>query len=203
MMGHIVCSLGRFRSFTADSNSQQAERGPPRQRMSPHFIRTRETGQEKGAGRPELLKSFGKPEGFTNPRYNLGFMYFDGYLVIDHKNQPLRPFQCIPLTLSSKIEGWRAEAIRRADPRIRNMNLMARMPVKVEPSAHGIPIREPLVKETPWRADKVGSVRMPGQRGHQKGLRLLLGSSAPALQGQQPCTTTGPDDSGEVEISRA
>lgn len=74
-------------------------------------------------------------------------MYFDGFLVIDHKNQPLRAFQGIPLTLSSKIEGWRAEAIRRADPRIRNMDLMARMPVKVEPSANGRPTRKPMVLE--------------------------------------------------------
>lgn len=74
-------------------------------------------------------------------------MYFDGFLVIDHTGQPLRPYQGIPLTLSSKIEGWRAEAIRRADPRIRNIDLLARMPVKVEPSANGIPKRTPLVKE--------------------------------------------------------
>lgn len=73
-------------------------------------------------------------------------MYFDGYLVIDHEGQPLKPFRCIPFTLSSKIEGWRAEAIRRSDPRIRNMDLIARMPVKVEPSANGIPSRKPVVK---------------------------------------------------------
>lgn len=73
-------------------------------------------------------------------------MYFDGFLVIDHEGQPLKPFLGIPLTLSSKLEGWRAEAIRRSDPRIRNMDLAARMPVKVEPSANGEPTREPSVK---------------------------------------------------------
>ncbi|MCJ1423418.1 hypothetical protein MMC29_001301 [Sticta canariensis] len=102
--------------------------------------------QEKGADRPELLKSFVKPQNFTNPDYNVGFMYFDGFLVIDHEGQPLKPFLSIPLTLSSKLEGWRAEAIRRSDPRIRNMDLAARMPVKVEPSANGEPTREPSVK---------------------------------------------------------
>lgn len=93
-----------------------------------------------------MLRNFEKPRGFTNPEYDLGFMYYDGFLVIDHESQPLRPFRDIPLTLSSKLEGWRAEAIRRSDPRIRNMDLIARMPVKVEPSANGIATREPLVK---------------------------------------------------------
>lgn len=102
--------------------------------------------QEKGADRPDVLKDFAKPENFANPRYNCGFMYFDGFLVIDHDGQTLRPFRSIPLTLSSKFEGWRAEAIRRSDPRVRNMDLMARMPVKVEASANGIPTRKPLVK---------------------------------------------------------
>lgn len=102
--------------------------------------------QEKGENRPNVLKRFAKPENFANPEYNVGFMYFDGLLVIDHESQPLRAFQGIPLTLSSKLEGWRAEAIRRLDPRIRNMDLIGRMPVKVEASANGIPTREPLVK---------------------------------------------------------
>lgn len=73
-------------------------------------------------------------------------MYFDGFLVIDHKGQPLKPFRGIPLTLSSKLEGWRAEAIRRSDSRIRNMDLVVRMPVKVQPSANGIPTREAVVE---------------------------------------------------------
>lgn len=100
----------------------------------------------KGVGRPDVLKSFAKPQGFTNPEYNLGFMYFDGLLVIDHEGQPLQPFRGIPLTLSSKLEGWRAEAIRRSDPRIRHMDLLVRMPVKVEPAANGILTRQALVK---------------------------------------------------------
>lgn len=102
--------------------------------------------QEKGAGCPNVLRYFEKPQAFTNPEYDLGFMYYDGFRVIDHESQPLRPFRGIPLTLSSKLEGWRAEAIRRSDPRIRNMDLIARMPVKVEPSANGMATREPLVK---------------------------------------------------------
>lgn len=102
--------------------------------------------QEKGAGRPEVLKSFARPQNFTDPEYDLGFMYFDGFLVIDHKGQPLKPFRGIPLTLSSKLEGWRAEAIRRSDPRIRNTDLIVRMPVKVQPSANGIPTREAVVE---------------------------------------------------------
>lgn len=81
------------------------------------------------------------------PKYDLGFMYFDGFLVIGHDDQPLKLFQGIPLTLSSKMEGWRAEAIRRSDPRIRNMDLLVRMPVKVERSTNGISTRVPLVKE--------------------------------------------------------
>lgn len=102
--------------------------------------------QEKGAGRPEVLKSFARPQDFIRPEYDLGFMYFDGYLVVDHEGQPLEPFRSIPLTLSSKIEGWRAEAIRRSDPRIRNTDLIARMPVKVDQSANDIPTRTPLVQ---------------------------------------------------------
>lgn len=59
--------------------------------------------QEHGTGRPDLLKSSAKPQSFTDPQYNPGFMYFDGFLVIDHEGQPLKPFRVIPLTLSSKI----------------------------------------------------------------------------------------------------
>ncbi|MCJ1462356.1 hypothetical protein MMC07_000956 [Pseudocyphellaria aurata] len=111
------------------------------------FHREQIDWQERGAGRPDQLKHFAKPQDFANPQYNLGFMYFNGYLVIDHEGQPLRPFRGVPLTLSSKLEGWRAEAIRRSDPRIRSVDLIARMPVKVEPSANGKEIRNPLVKE--------------------------------------------------------
>lgn len=73
-------------------------------------------------------------------------MYFDGFLVVEHECQPLRPIKGLPLNISSKLEGWRAEANRRSDLGFRNMNLIARMPVKVKPSANGIPRREPVVK---------------------------------------------------------
>ena len=81
------------------------------------------------------------------PNYELGFIYFDGFLVLDYKSQPLKPFQNIPLTLSSKIEGWRAEAIRRADPRIGNKDLVVRMPIKVKQEANGETTRELSLKD--------------------------------------------------------
>ncbi|MCJ1467044.1 hypothetical protein MMC07_005666 [Pseudocyphellaria aurata] len=102
--------------------------------------------QVNSPGRPDILKSFAKPQNFLDPGYVVGFMYYNGYLVVDHECQPLRAFRGLPLTLSSKLEGWRAEAIRRSDLRIRNMDLIARMPVKVVPRENGISIREPLVK---------------------------------------------------------
>lgn len=103
--------------------------------------------QERDDGCPEILRYFEKPLDFVKPKYELGFIYFDGFLVLDYKGHPLKPFRNIPLTLSSKLEGWRAEAIRRSDPRIGNKDLVVRMPVKVKQEANGETTRDLSLKD--------------------------------------------------------
>lgn len=92
------------------------------------------------------MKSFEKPPNFARPTYHVGYLYFADCLVVDYRGRPIRPFRDIPLTLSSKIEGWRVEAIRRPDSRISHEDLSARMCVKIK-VVNGQPVRTPFVRK--------------------------------------------------------
>lgn len=64
------------------------------------------------------------------PNDRIPNMRWRGLLVIDRNGVPVRRFRNIPATLSSQAEGGLMEAIRREDSRIKNKDLVARMPRK-------------------------------------------------------------------------
>jgi len=55
-------------------------------------------------------------------------MMYGDKIVLDPDNRPVRNFQEIPLTVSSKVEGWLMEAIRRQNHQITPHDFRARMP---------------------------------------------------------------------------
>ena len=63
-----------------------------------------------------------------DPDYEVPHMYYEGRIVLDLDNHPVRAFTDIPLVLSSQIEGWLMEAIQRIDSRIERGDFRARMP---------------------------------------------------------------------------
>lgn len=101
-------------------------------------------------------------------------MYFANCLVIDFRGLPIRPFTGLPLTLSSKIEGWRVEAFRRADPRISHEDLAARMCVKIEYAADGQQVQIPFARKGAISAksrryrESSGTVTWEGREGSEK-----------------------------------
>ncbi len=55
---------------------------------------------------------------------------YDGKLLLDFSGEPIRDFPSLPLVISSKVEGWRVEAWRRSDSRMKCTDIIARIPVK-------------------------------------------------------------------------
>ena len=55
-----------------------------------------------------------------------------GLIVLDQESHPILNWPNIPLCLSSKLEGWRIEALRRVIPGLEASHLRARMPRFVE-----------------------------------------------------------------------
>lgn len=62
-------------------------------------------------------------------------MMYKGRVVLDPDNHPVRDFREIPATISSAVEGWLMEAIRRTNSKITSVEFRARMLRK--PSADG------------------------------------------------------------------
>ncbi|KAL9595782.1 MAG: hypothetical protein Q9219_006236 [cf. Caloplaca sp. 3 TL-2023] len=56
------------------------------------------------------------------------FMYFNHMIVLDKDHRPVRAFAELNLTLSSRVEGFRLEAISRLNPNITARDMLARMP---------------------------------------------------------------------------
>ena len=57
-----------------------------------------------------------------------------GLVVLDQESHPILNWPQLPHTLSSKLEGWRIEALRRTIPGLEIAHLRARMPRTVNPS---------------------------------------------------------------------
>lgn len=55
-------------------------------------------------------------------------MMYEGHILLDPDNRPIRNFREIPLAISSKLEGWVIEAIRRQHSQIAANDFRARMP---------------------------------------------------------------------------
>lgn len=68
---------------------------------------------------------------YKGPTYNWGYLYFNGLLVLDLENRPIKNFLHLPLTISSKIHGGHIEALLRFDDRTTYADIRARMPPKI------------------------------------------------------------------------
>lgn len=77
--------------------------------------------------RPSILFQFEPPKPRDDPSYTFVDMVFEGRIVLDWARQPVKGFYELPATISSKIEGWRMEAILRIISKIKSEDLLARM----------------------------------------------------------------------------
>ena len=68
-------------------------------------------------------------EDTPNPTFEVPWLYEDGCIVLDLDDHPLKAYESIPLTISSKIEGGLMEAIIRYDDRIAVGDFWARLSV--------------------------------------------------------------------------
>lgn len=75
---------------------------------------------------PDVLYKFANT-GRQTPTYRVSWMFDEGRVVLDLNNHPVKDYGDIPLTLSSQVEGSLMEIILRLDPRIKNMDLWARL----------------------------------------------------------------------------
>ncbi|KAL2047442.1 hypothetical protein ABVK25_011514 [Lepraria finkii] len=81
------------------------------------------------ANRPELLKLL---EAACPPSShgNIRVMMYDGKIVSNRKDSPIKDFAVLPRITSIYVEGGRIEFWFRMDPRIRGCDITARIPVK-------------------------------------------------------------------------
>ena len=81
------------------------------------------------ANRPELLKLF---EATYPPSFqgNIRVMMYDGKIVTDCKESPIKDFAILPRIISIYVEGGRIEFWFRMDPRITGWDIAARIPVE-------------------------------------------------------------------------
>lgn len=86
--------------------------------------------------RPNILFQFEAPQNYKDQKQEVGNMMYGDKIVLDPDNRPVRNFQEIPLTVSSKVEGWLMEAIRRQNHQITPSDFRARMPR--DPSASNL-----------------------------------------------------------------
>ena len=86
--------------------------------------------------RPKILFQFEAPPNWKNTKDEVGMMLYGDKIVLDPDNRPVRGFAEIPLTVSSKVEGWLMEAIRRQNHQITPNDFRARMPR--DPSGKGL-----------------------------------------------------------------
>ncbi|MCJ1478668.1 hypothetical protein MMC13_007349 [Lambiella insularis] len=61
------------------------------------------------------------------PDYEVELWFDQRRIVLDMDRNPLKAFRDLPLTISSKFEGWEMEAVQRIDPRITGYDIRARM----------------------------------------------------------------------------
>ena len=89
--------------------------------------------------RPSILTLWSEQPG-SAPTHPLGYLLFNGRLVLDYAGNPMRAFRHLPLTISSAVGGFRLEAWSRQDiHRLRMDDVLARIRTRI--TAQG---REPL-----------------------------------------------------------
>ena len=74
------------------------------------------------------------------PTYPIGYLLFNGRLILDYAGSPIRAFRHLPLTISSTVKGFRLEAWARQDiHRVRIDDIIARIRTRIISTG-----REPL-----------------------------------------------------------
>ncbi|KAL8926726.1 MAG: hypothetical protein Q9208_002800 [Pyrenodesmia sp. 3 TL-2023] len=79
---------------------------------------------------PPILFEYAPPEKIKRAG-ELRYMYFHRHIVLDNNHRPVRAWPELNLTLSSKVEGFRLEALQRLNPHISSRDLLARMLPKI------------------------------------------------------------------------
>ncbi|KAL9030843.1 MAG: hypothetical protein Q9196_001070 [Gyalolechia fulgens] len=83
---------------------------------------------------------------YRHPNYEVLHWYYNGRLVIDLEDKPVKKFLHLPPTISSKIPGGHIEALLRFDDRTTYADIRARMPPKVLSYRNGNTTERPLKK---------------------------------------------------------
>ena len=83
---------------------------------------------------PTILTLWAEPPG-PRPIYHIGYLRFNGQLILDYAGTPIRAFHNLPLTISSAVKGFRLEAWMRQDmKRLRVNDILARLRTKNTPN---------------------------------------------------------------------
>lgn len=83
---------------------------------------------------------------YRHPNYEVGYLQFNGLLVLDLEDKPVKGFHHIPLTVSSRIPGGHIEALLRLDDRATYADIRARMPPRVMSIINGQSTWRPVKK---------------------------------------------------------
>lgn len=93
------------------------------------------------AHRAPILTLWSESHG-SAPTYPVGFLLFNGRLILDYAGNPIRAFRNLPLTISSAVKGFRLETWTRQDVhRLRIDDIRARIRTRNTPNG-----RQPLYK---------------------------------------------------------
>ena len=93
------------------------------------------------ADQSAILIPGGPPVPRVDPAYAIGAMRYDDRIVLDWEGDPVREFENLPYTISSRVEGCRLELWFRQHSAIRYKDILARMRTKVQrPSGTVVPI---------------------------------------------------------------
>ncbi|KAL8715651.1 MAG: hypothetical protein Q9225_006353 [Loekoesia sp. 1 TL-2023] len=94
---------------------------------------------------PPILFTYVAPSE-KQPRGPIQYMYFNRMIVLDKDHRPVRAFPELNSTFSSKVEGFRLEALFRLNPMIASRDILARMPTEVTVIRDGRQIIRPQCK---------------------------------------------------------
>lgn len=88
---------------------------------------------QRRESRPAVLSVWLPSAPRTHPTYDIGNLTYCGRRVLDVQGNIIRDFRCLPLTISSKVAGWRVEAWTRTDSRMKYGDIVARMKTQTTP----------------------------------------------------------------------
>lgn len=91
------------------------------------------------AYRAPILTLWSEPLG-SAPNYRIGYLLFNGRLMLDYAGKPIKAFRNLPLTISSAVKGFRLETwIRQEIHRLHIDDILARLRTRNTPNG-----RQPL-----------------------------------------------------------